>query len=191
MNTLSKTLLIVGASLLIAGGIVLAVYEATKKEDVVEKTLNDYIVEDYHSVADTLSPNTSFFFYEVETVLNGRIDSLSIEDVKVVEYTCILQTEKNTHFIRRNFEKDTREVETVEGDTWGGCFPLHSPEFPISFEEALKNVTTSQYETPDTKYVTIRRPMSNLYENAIYIFGNARRAGLCVDTQTGEVKIFK
>jgi len=189
MSKLSKALLIIGSALLITGGIILAVYESTKKE--VEKTLNDYIVEDYHSVADTLSPGTSFFFYEVETVLNGKIDSLEVDDVEVVEYTCILQTEKNTHFIRRNFINGTREVETVEGDTWGGCFPLSTPEFPISFEQALKNVTTAEYRTPDTKYMTIRRPMSNIYENAIYIFGSASRAGLCVDSITGEVMIFE
>jgi len=39
--------------------------------------------------------------------------------------------------------------------------------------------------------MTLRRPIGNRYPNAIYIFGNARNEGLCVDSETGEVKVFE
>jgi len=141
MTKLTKTLLIIGSVLLISGAIVLAIYQAVKPDKVTRKSLNEYIIEDFNSVADTLSEETSFFFYEVETVLNGEVDVLPIDSI---------YTESSTHFIHRDLVNNTREVETVKGH-WGGCFEIESPEFTVTFEDALIALKESDLETPPHK----------------------------------------
>lgn len=160
------------------------VQEQEKQEIVIsEKSFNDFVNEDF-LYSKTMKDGA---LEEVETVLNGTVDTLTSENVEVVYMKSVIQKNGFVDFIERNFTEKTIDTIQTEG-LWVGSFAFEQGEFPITINKAIELLHESNKVLPSSNKMTLRRPVGpTQYKSQLYIFGQQNTGFIYVDAVTGEV----
>lgn len=168
----------------VAAGVLAVILNVTKPDS--EKTFNELVLEDFARVKGEATDSIQVCFYEVETVLNNDCDSVSVEDLKVIEMLTVAQVGDSVMFIHRDILNDVVEVTKV-ADMWVGDVNITNVVFPVSFEDALKLAKESEFGLPGGNKMTLRSPLYRELVNPKYIFGQHNTSFVAVDAITGEV----
>lgn len=148
-----------------------------------EKTVNDFIVEDFETV---LNEHANARYYETECVLNGFVDELKT-DAKVSSYKQVVQVGDTVHFYNRDFDEKTLDIKKKYGH-WSGTFKCDPSDILVSFDEALDILVESGVKMPHSNKMTLRCPMGGASYTPLYIFGSTQsHLYVYVDAVTGEV----
>ena len=176
------------AAILIAG-VCLVILKVNEKEPVpepIEKTFTEYVLDDFEYAKSQATDSDRVFFYEVQGVLNGELDTLT--DVKVDSMITVFQVGYSAHELCRNLiTKDTVEI-IHENQPWYGSFDLKAVDFPITFEKAVELIKADTvFDAPASNKFVLRHPLG-AYPNPVWIFGSTRYDYYVhVDAITGEV----
>lgn len=163
--------------------VIIAAFVLGRKEKPVEKkTFETFVSEDYMFSKSM----DKAFLYEVETVLNGALDTLSQDSVAVVAMTTVIGHAGEVIFIKRDLVNETADTSVVVG-TWVGSCKFDRGEFPYSLADAVSILHDCGAELPHSDKMTLRRPLlATYYKHPMYIFGQRSTGFIYVDAVTGE-----
>ena len=158
----------------------------------------DCLKKDYATVLGRV-PAAEGHFVEAQYELNGKVSEFLAKDIRVVNVTYVYNlgwdedlNEAMIIYHERDFKEGSTPMITMYnsrtpwiGDKW-------IPNFDgfISLEDAIANVKASQYDDPETRYVTLRHPVMEFdCGHALYVFGGSptRQKHIFVDAISGVV----
>lgn len=159
----------------------------SKDEPVAEPTFNEYMMQDFEFAQTLSSPTAAIRFYEVQTVLNGNLDTLAPENVKVVQSTSVFTKCDTVYFLTRTAGVEGFELDSTFG-IWVDSSPILDMNVNISFEDAVK----AMYEygvVPAGDKMVFREPITPDVREPLYIFGTYDSRFVGVNSATREVKV--
>lgn len=187
MSKSTKILLAAVAAILVAGLVIM--FTSKKSEPVVaEPTFDEYVMNDFEYAKSFENDSTTVRFYEVETVLNGNIDTLTYDELKVVSSMTAFAVNDTVFMLTRTYETGELVEEKVLGH-WEGTASIDSVNFPVTFDKAVELLYSTNYPLPAGDKMTFRKPLDGRSENPYYIFGTVGTHFVFVDAVTGEVKV--
>lgn len=165
------------------------VFQPSKPVQPVEKPFMEYVMEDYAYAKSFENDTLEIRFYEVQTVLNGSLDTLKAEDVKILSSMTVFSVYDTVYFLTRTYGVDTLVIEKEPG-WWAGSsnLRLDTLKINLSFEDAVKKL----YETgnvPVGDKMVFRNPIDTKTYDPYYIFGiQAGEFFTAVNSNTGEIE---
>ena len=182
-----KTILWVAVVALVALAATLFTTKSCKpEEEVVAPTFNEYVMEDFNYAKSFENDSTTVRFYEVETVLNGNVDTLTYDALAVVSSMTVFSVNDTVYMRTRTYETG-EVVEEKAAGYWVGTAPMDSVDFVVPFEKAVELLYSTNYPLPAGDKMTLRKPLDGKTENPLYIFGTVGTHFISVDAMTGEV----
>ena len=185
-NSLKWILAIV---VLAIAGVVIALCSGPKDEPAVaEPTFVEYLAEDFEYAKSFENDSTLVRFYEVQTILNGNLDTLTYDTVKILGSMTVFSVNDTVVMRTRDWESGEVAEEKVLGH-WMGTAPLDSLNVEVPFEKAVELLYSTNYPVPAGDKMTFRKPLNGVAENPLYIFGTVGTHFVAVDAVTGEVAV--
>ncbi len=170
-------------------GVGIALCSGPKEEPVpAEPTFVEYLTEDFEYAKSFENDSTLVRFYEVQTVLNGNLDTLTYDSVKILGSMTVFSVNDTVFMRTRDWESGEVAEEKVLGH-WMGTAALDSLNIEVPFEKAVELLYSTNYPIPAGDKMTFRKPLNGVNENPLYIFGTVGTHFVAVDSVTGEVSV--
>ena len=186
-NSLKWILALVAVCL--AAIIVVFVSKPAKEEPVLEESaFTEYVAEEFAYAKSFESDDNLVRFYEVQTVLNGNLDTLTYDTVDILASMTVFSVNDTVFMRTRDWESGEVAEEKVLGH-WMGTAPLDSLNVEVPFEKAVELLYSTNYPVPAGDKMTFRKPLNGVAENPLYIFGTVGTHFVAVDAVTGEVAV--
>lgn len=156
---------------------------------VADNTFIENVMKDY-AYAKTFENDTlDVRFYEVQTVLNGNLNTLAPEDVKILSSMTVFSVYDTVYFLTRTYGVDTLIIEKQPG-IWMGSSNLNLDTLKINltFEDAVKKLYENG-KLPAGDKMTFRNPISTETYDPYYIFGiQEDSVFVAINSNTGNVE---
>lgn len=156
---------------------------------VADNTFIENVMKDYAYAKSFESDTLEVRFYEVQTVLNGNLNTLAAEDVKILSSMTVFSVYDTVYFLTRTYGVDTLVVEKKPG-IWMGSSNLNLDTLKINltFEDAVKKLYENG-KLPTGDKMTFRNPISTETYDPYYIFGVQEDTVLvAINSNTGIVE---
>ena len=152
--------------------------------DNVQPTFTEYLVEDFNYAHSFDTDSVEVRFYEVDAILNGNLDTLSADEVKILSTMTVFTVYDTVYFLTRTYETGETVIEKKEG-MWLGSDNLTDVNVNITFKDAVDRLY--KFGTiPSGDKMVFRCPidMRDAYD-PLYIFGTHSSGFVAVDSRTG------
>lgn len=133
-------------------------------------------------------------FFESQVELTGNVDTLATLGVKnITNVFQLAETDPQTHetFVTvygfvHNADGESY-VQKIEDAFWVGDCNIIDASLKVNLAEAFTLIQEVNFKKPNSRFVTLRAELGPHYKYAQWIFGNASRGLLYVDSETGTV----